>query len=255
MDWQLDYVGKDLDEDQAELILNTRWPEKERRLEPELFACKWWDARPYHPVISTYLFAHLFTEQTRKIIRAHIDDRPPRVTASGKVIDWQPLRRDIFEAPKGSPRQVKAWERKLFSLIRARQFADAYGIPYGFFVRASLRAVYFGRIYLLEHTKLPDPGQLNGEEMRSKILAAWVEELGARIQAATHPRYLLVNDVGHPDVAAHQDWLIAQLKRRPDPRFGLRKFIGAGLLDPKRAAQAFGEARVSQATLNMGRDT
>lgn len=236
---RLGFFGEDLDLDLAETLLCTRWDDRQRAAEPALFATKDWDERVRHPVISTYYFCHLFVTETRLIIRAHVDNTPARVGVNGRVIDWNPIKSgDPLEPPNGE-RAIKTWRRKLGSLIRARQWADEHGIPYQFMIRVALKRIYFGRHYLLQRSPLPDPGLLNGEQMREQVILAWVDQLEAKIQHGTHPRYLLVNGDKHPDVVKHQVWILQQAKRRGQPQFALANFIKQGLLDPKLVALAF----------------
>ena len=246
-DWNLDFDGKDLDLDACEALLHTRWPPKEMRAEAALFQSKFWDYRHLHPVHATYLFAHIFTVETRAIIRAHIDNTPPRTLPSGHVLDWYPLGSgDVFEPAGG---KLQSWQRKVKALIRARQFADRYGMPYSFFIRHALRHYYFGRYYLFddERRTLPGPDMLNGEDCRIAVAEAWIEELGTRIHHATHPRYLVENDCGHHDVKAHQQALCDQIAKRSDPSYALKRFIGNGLLSPAVAAERFGTEHIAKA--------
>lgn len=204
-----------------------------------MFATKDWDERVRHPVISTYYFCHLFTTETRAIIRAHVDDSPPKIASNGRVIDWEPIKAgDVFDPPS-SAQAMTRWKRKLGSVIRARQWADQHGVPYHFMIRTALRHIYFGRMYLLERTVLPDPGLLNGDQIREAILLAWVDQLEIKVQHGSHARYVLVNGDKHRDVKQHQVWLLSQIKRRPQPHYALAKFIKLGMLDPTIAALAF----------------
>lgn len=253
-DWQIEYQGHDLDPDSCEAILHTRWPEKELRLEPELFQTKAFDLRHLHPVAATLLFAHIFTEETRTFIRAHIDDTPPRTLPSGRVLDWYPLGQGNLFDPPSDERKLKAWKRKINALVRARQFADRFGIPYRFLIRRALRHWYFGRNYIFEeHRTLPGPDMLNGDECRAAIAEAWLEELQARIQYATHPRYLVQNGDGHHDVREHQEFLCDQIAKKINPVPALSKFMGMGLLSQEVARQRFGEERVSKALAGVAK--
>ena len=233
--------------------MHSHWPEKDRLREPVLFGRKDWDERPNHPVVSTYKFCHLFTSETRRIIRTHIDDRPPKVMANGSVRDWSPLGNDPIKPPKlpAEHRLHKRWRARLNAIIKARQWADHHGVPYRFFVKSALRKVYFGQMYLLQYTKMPDAKLLNGAEMREHVLLGWAEQIDVQVQHATHPRYVLGNGLDHPDVDKHQQWLIGQIKRRSQPHFALGKFISLGLLDPALACDAFGP-RIVEKALSRG---
>ena len=240
------YLGQDMPQDESDRLVRLHWPEKDQEKELRLFQSKWWDHRHLSVCEATYLFCHLFTVETRSIIRAHIDDRPPRLAKNGKLVDWSPLGNDPIKPPKDEKAQ-KRWRIKLNGIIRARQWADQHGIPYEFFVKCALRKIYFGQMYLLQFTKLPDTKMLNGAEMREHVLLQWAERLEAQIQYGRHDRYVLVNGCGHADVHKHQDWIVEQIKRRSHPHFALGKFIGMGLLDRDSAADAFGFGLVDKA--------
>ena len=235
----VEFYGRDLDIDTAETLLFTRWKDADRKRELSLFASKDWDERAEHPVISTYHFCHIFTEEVRLLIRAHVDNTPARVTRSGKIIDWFPIKSGDPLDPPDSDIQTVKWRRKLNSIIRARQWADTHGIPYRFMIRTALKKIYFGRYYLLQRTTLPDPGLLNGEQMRQEILLAWVEQLETKIQHGTHSRYLVSSTPKHPDLFKHQCWIMQQIKRRSQPQYALSNFIRMDLLDPNAVALAF----------------
>lgn len=238
-----EFHGYDLDTDQCELLANSRWPVKLLRAEPSLYGLKWWDYRAEHFVISTYRFAHIFTQEVRGVIRAHLDPRPPKVTASGRVLDWEPIKAgDILEPPAG---KTTYWSRKITGLIKARQFADQWGIPYPQFLRAGVRRLYFGRYMMHEaQSLLPEPNLLTGEIVSAYILERWAQTVEGTIQHATHPRYRIGGGDLHPDVAAHERWLLDQCARKPDPRFALRNLIRDGWLSRDAAITRFGVHRV-----------
>jgi hypothetical protein len=234
------YFGRDLDRDSCELLFGSLWKPKERALERELFRTKWFDVRHLHPVQATYLMGHLFTQETRSIIRKHIDDTPARVMPDGTVRDWEPLKSgDILEPPDGSPKRVSFWQRKINSLIRCRMYADSLGIPYTFFVKTGLDRLYFGRMYILDRKKLPEPGILNGKEMRDYILLKWGEELDVRIQYSDHPRYNIAAGYQCDDACDHEKWIIDQIKRKSDPKPAIRTFVGKRLISIDACKQAF----------------
>ncbi len=222
------FQGHDLEPFAYEAMLHTRWPSAERRREPELFTTKWWDYRQMAPAQATYYFAHLFTEHTRKIIREHLNDAP---AANGR--DWHPIKSgDVFEPPADERRHAY-WRRKITGLVRARQAADAEGIPYEVFIPTALRYFYFGGgtyVFAKRGGMMLEPSLLYGEEVMAEIAQAWIAQLEMRVQAARHPRFLLANDDGHPDHQAHRDWLEQQLARRAMPELARRRLVKEGYL-------------------------
>jgi len=249
-----EFFGQHLDADSCEILFNTRWVTSSAKVEPKLLGKKWFDYRAEHPVISTYRFGHIFTAEVRRMIRLHLDPTPPVIGPGGQVRDWNPIKAgDFFEPPASKDqRKLAYWKRKIGSLVRARQAADAWGIPYPFYMRTAVSYIYFKGFLVFEHVKLPEPGLLNGDELSDHVLAKWVEQIESGIQCATHPRYLCANrpvsnDPRHPDYADHDAWLIAQLKRKSDPRFGIRNLMRDGFLSRAVAEQAFGRERVDAA--------
>jgi hypothetical protein len=236
--WEADFPGKSLDRDACEALLFDRWPERERRREPELMGTKWWDVRLLHPVQATYWFAHLLTFEVRRIIREHLDDRAPSLSASGRVLDWHPIKSgDVFEPPLDERRRPY-WKRKIIGLIRARQAADLDGVPYEVFVASGLKHFYFGRgAYVLARSavKMPEPNLLYGENCLAQIREDWLAQLQVRPWAARHGRYRLAHDDGHPDHRAHRDWLVQQLSLRSQPELAAARLVRDGLLSRPEA--------------------
>jgi hypothetical protein len=226
--------GAELDVLACEALLHTRWPEREREQEPSLMRSKWWDYRLLHPTHATYLFAHILDTELRSIIRTYLDNAPARLTATGRVLDWHAVKEgDVFEPPI-NPARHAYWKRKLLGLIRARQAADADGIPYDLFCREGLRHYYLGAgSYMLGRAKVPEPNLLYSDACLLTIRTKWLEQLRMRVQHARHPAYLIAHDDHHPDRLAHRLWLVAQLRERPVglPRQNAyRRLVQAGLL-------------------------
>jgi hypothetical protein len=209
------FAGGELNILACEALLYSRWPTRERNLEPGLMTTKWWDYRLLHPVHATYLFAHILDRELRAIIRTYLDDAPARETTGGRVLDWHAIKEgDVFDPP-ANPDRHAYWKRKTLGLIRARQAADADGIPYDLFAREGLRHYYLGAgSYMLGRAKVPEPNLLYSDACLLTIRTKWLEQIQMRVQTAKHPIYKLAHDDGHPDRRAHQRWLIGQLKSR-----------------------------------------
>ena len=228
------FQGAELDILACEVLLHTRWADRERQRECGLMRTKWWDYRLLHPTHATYLFAHILDQELRAIIRGHLDNTPARVTESGRVLDWHAVKEgDVFEPPL-NPARHAYWRRKLTGLIRARQAADADGIPYGLFCREGLRHYYLGAgSYMLGRAKVPEPNLLYSDACLLTIRTKWLEQLQLRVQHAQHPAYLVQHDDGHPDRLAHRLWLVAQLRQRPaglERQNAFKRLVRAGVL-------------------------
>jgi hypothetical protein len=228
--WDRDYPGRSEPLEHDEALLYALWGVKERKAEPELFRNKWWDVRHLHPAQATRLFTQLYTLEIRRIIRAHIDPTPPRVTAAGRVIDWHPIKEGDALEPPSSAQRVAYWKRKVGGIIRARQRADQDGIPYDLFVAEGLRHYYFGAgTYMLERAKMPEPNLLTNEDCLYQIRVAWLDRIEQRVQLATHPRFT-VKGAGHtPDRGEHLAWIRQQIVCRPAPERSIARVVGEGM--------------------------
>ena len=233
--------------DACELVFCTHWSGKLRKAESDLFQSKWWDYRHLTVVEATRLFGQCFSGETRRIIRAHIDDTPPKLLMDGTYKDWEPLQKgDIFRPPLRET-AVKAWKSKIHSLIRARQDCDRAGVPYPFYMRVALRHWYFGRYYFIQHRTMPSTAMLNSPECYNAVLQSWMEAIASQIQVATHDRYRLPQSEAHPDIEAHQVWLCKQIARKPEPKYALRKFMQLGFLSREIAEQHFSPMQLQAA--------
>ena len=231
-----DFPGYGRDRAQCDQLLTQLWTPAQLKGEVKLFREKWWDYRHLHPLVATDLFGHVFTIELRRLIREHINPAPPKVMPDGRVLDWNPLGLNIFIKPLSASRE-KLWRRKLNGLIKARQIADADGIPYQVFIRVGLRHLYFGPGgYLMEHVKLPTPLLLYGETCLQAARIAWFETMQAGVITAQSPRFQLPGD-GTQDYAAHQAWLLSQVERRSMPRFSAKRLMEQGFITQHQATK------------------
>ena len=235
-DWNTPHFGQGLDPDRADYLMYHLWSDRARKSELDLFARKHWDYRHLSPAEATYLFARLFRHLEKRIKAEYLCDDGG---------DSSIVARDIMEEPKNQKARM-AWRCKLTALIKGRQFADKFGIPYSFCIERGLQHWFFGRAYVLEK-KASLPLLLNNEECQIAVAQAWLDNLGARIDHATHPRYLLENGCTHPDIQDHQDWLLEQIAKKANPVPSLGKFMSMGLLSRPNAVARFGQSRVDRA--------
>lgn len=245
LEFDQDFFGKSLDVETYDAILMARWKDKDRNKEVELMRKKWFDMRLLHPTQATYLFAHLFTQEIRKMIRDNINNTPA-VIKNGRVVDWEPIKAgDIFEpSTVKDEKKYRFWKSKITALIHARQTADFYCIPYSFYIKQGLTAIYFGKFNLLNSASIPQPSMLIHKDVVVKILNAWMSSLEGKIYCAEHPRYLIKNFNEHIDCSEHEIWLCDQIARKSNPNLAIRKFFDAGFLSKKRIIERFGAAKV-----------
>lgn len=245
----VDYDWKGLDIVTCEALLHSRWSDKDLRAERGLFAKKWWDYRHLHPVQATYGFSDCLNTELRSIIRAHVDDTPPRIAANGRVLDWVAVKQgDVFEPPADARRQAY-WRRKLGGLIRARQAADELGIPYPMFCRFGLKFFYFsGGTYMLARSFVPEPNLLYGEACLLSIQEKWAEQLAMKVHTATLDRF---RDPGRddPDANEHRAWLALQANGRPEPERAYARLVHEGFFTLDEAKALVGDPERLQALL------
>lgn len=164
-----------------------------RTREAEYVGTRWFDYFNLHPTQATYLFAHLYKEQTRKFCEAYVDIRTAE-DARAFTPD------DIFSS------------RDMTSMWLARGQADALGVPYEFLLQfASQRAL--DRTFQC----FPRPNQLYGEEFEIDLKAAWEEGKRTSLRYSRHEHFLAKNLVGpHGSVIQrrHHRYIVEQIKRR-----------------------------------------
>jgi hypothetical protein len=179
------------------------------------------------------------------------------VGVNGVLRDWHPIKAgDVFDPPAATSR-IAYWKRKVHGLIRARQAADADGIPYELFIRTALRHFYFGGgTYVMQRedqagkrTMMPEPNLLYGEECLAQIREAWLEQVQMRVHGARHPRYLAANDDGHPDHGAHRDWLASQIAHRAVQDRVTARLVREGWLTVRQAVRMVRDPQLLARTL------
>jgi hypothetical protein len=244
--WQESFDGKELPHDLYEVLFWTRWNDRDRKHEAELMRAKWWDERVLHPVAATYWFAHLYQDHTRLLIRRYIDDTPASVDELGRTQDWYPIKSgDVFKAPKGTIKRIESWERKIVGLIRARQAADEAGVPYGFYITATMDFFMRGPgSYMLDRytLKVPSVNLLHNERARFYAIDRWINTVMIQTKIGQHDRYLIANFNKHPDQVDHIKWIVQQLEHRAKPELIASRLIKSGHL-PQNVAETFFRAR------------
>ena len=164
------------------------WMEVERAL----ITGKWFDYRFLSPVAATYLFAHEFKKIYRATYKLNVDSE------RGEHV--KPLPEDLFKAPKNV----------VSGIWRARQVADAMGMPYN---------VYLGRAYhwslrYWNHRHLPRPQQLYTDMITDRTAVDWEEIQGARLYYSALPGF---KNPLYQSLKAQDDqheWLFSQMARR-----------------------------------------
>jgi hypothetical protein len=171
--------------------------------EVPLMSTKWFDYRQLTPVQATYLFADRYREAFKQNFRRYVDyARADYVKA---------LRReDLF---KCEPTIVSG-------IWRARQHADAMGIPYEDYLADALN-----RAMRVHREFLPKPTQLYTDAIVEYVQERWEQRQRAKLYVAESDLYMNQNYLGLPAQNAHHEWLFTQAELRPDRAQWLNRLV------------------------------
>lgn len=229
--WAPDFYGRDLKQSQLEKLLKTKIPLDEREDEASLTQTKWFDYRFMHPLQATYYLAscYLFTSFDFKRRLAKV--RKP----------WKPSEPwDFLEAPDA----LDFW--------RLRRSIDRVGLRYDIFMHFAM--MHLLRVGGREERPAPSVAQYL-ELSRDDACVAWIQAsfekmCGKELQIAQEPIYRVTNFCSEAKVhqEAHEQYVIDQLAKRPDPHVGLHAAIyELGVLREESALEAFGPSIARQA--------
>lgn len=191
------FFGSSLDFNQCEILAIQHIDHKLLKLESNLYARKWFDYRPLHPTMATYLLTHHYNR------------------AYGNFMAT------CFERGKGAMVGFKGKDfmntREKKSFWKLRQKIDELGIRYEFFVREAMN-------WCVAHgwRQPPRPAHISSnDDLIVDVCNAWERECRAKLQFAKADRYLTAEFVGAPDQIAYEDWLLERIMQRPHPKYGL----------------------------------
>ena len=159
--------------------------------EREVSGSKWFDYRFTPAVQATELFYETYIRLYREASRRNFDG------------ETAPLKRAVpARGLWGSPGEFSAtW--------RARQIADAFGMPYDFFIRECMAAGIRRGV-----TRVPRPNQLYNLLSIPHLQERWEEHRKALPVFSRLPQYRVEAVCGLPAQLEHQQWVIESLKAR-----------------------------------------
>ncbi|MTH61224.1 hypothetical protein [Paracoccus litorisediminis] len=223
-------------------VLTFRYvPDKLRKFERDLFTTKWWDYRFMTPI-----------EATQEFIAAY---RPAARVVYSRLLDYQrgqhisPLLFEDFIERLENPKQALAVNRKSLTSVkadftghwRARQVADAIGIPYRTFIEFMLAE----RLGCWDRAALPGPAHLYSSIGAEKMVKHWNEVLRTRMHYAEHYAYMPENYRRAPAQTAYVEWLVGQARLRPFD-LTMRSMIDAGKISVEGLRHVLGADEVER---------
>lgn len=219
-----DFLGSGLARSEME-VRALRIDPAHRDGEASLMRTRWFDYRDMHSVEVTYLYAHLYKEQTKKFYAQNIDIRTVEAARSF-------FPDDIFMS------------RDLTSMWLARRAADAMGIPYPFVLQFA-QDRFLAR---LQHN-FPRPNQLYGEEFEADLAQAWAARVGQQLTYSHQPRYKATAWKKDVNQAEHLLFIFKQILQRPQQSRHrlLGRLISEGVIAPWMAVGKFGQSEVDAA--------
>lgn len=191
------FFGSALDSQSCEVLAIAKIDRKLLAAETKLYDTKWFDYRPLHPTMATYLLAHHYN-------RAYGD-------MMGQCFDHG---KRFMAAFKG--KDVMAC-REVKSFWKLRQKIDELGIRYDFFVREVMN-------WCADNgwKQPPRPSHAaTNPDMIIHIANLWALECRAKIQWARSPRYTASAFVGAPDQIAYEEYILDSIMKRPAPRYSI----------------------------------
>lgn len=171
----------------------------------DILVDRWWDYRRMAPGHSFYLFAHHYyravTVARRKFVHevyntfTEQDDRKKMLAIVGKSLAQQSAE-DIWDTDK--------WH--VTGMWKAMLIADAFGIPYDFFVQtACVKARELGWKHI------PRPAQLYSDAIAVAVTNEWEKMRSEKLFMAKHPIYSVDNYAGLELQDAYRDWLVKNI--------------------------------------------
>lgn len=221
-----EFIGSQFSQPEME-IRGLRLDPLHRQDEARLMRVRWFDYRDMHSVAATYLYAHLYKQQTLKFYAQIVDVRSVE-DARAFFPD------DIFMS------------RDLTSMWLARRAADELGIPYPFILQFA-QDRFLAR---LQHN-FPRPNQLYGEEIEADVKEAWDARVASQLTYSREPRLQAAAWGNRPtlDQAQHLKFVFTQIERRPAQSRHrlLGRLFSEGVAAPWMARPTFGDALVEAA--------
>lgn len=191
------FFGSSLTHNECEAFAIARIDAKLLRKEAQLYTTKWFDYRPLHPTMATYLFAHHYNRAYGDFMKESLD-----------------YKKRFMAAFKGKDVMM---HREVKSFWKLRQRIDELGIRYDFFCREAMA-------WCTDNgwRQPPRPSHVStNDDLIVYVMNRWHEECQAKIQWAINPRYTASEFVGAVDQVEYENYLAAAIMRRAHPKYAL----------------------------------
>ena len=219
------YIGNDLTTDVYDELAYLKIDEKFLTKEAALYSSKWFDYRHLHPTLATYLYAHHYTSEYRKVYQRIRD------AEKGKYVT-------------GSKGKDEMQKKSTLGFWKGRQSADELGMPYNLYIGSVMR-------FLVEDTiwkRIPTPSQLYSSKVRLFMIDEWAKLLETSI---VEPDTAILSDdteFSREHKRSIEKYLCEQIIKRTNPLYGLSHFMfDRHLITETLALQYFSSDAIEQA--------
>lgn len=165
--------------------------------ESGLYATKWWDYKPLHPLHATYMFADAYCRAFERAVHGRKDAQQAQYV--------KPLRFKNF---------LKCDQKVITGMWKARQFADRIGCTYDFYCSTAMKFAANG-----DWRYLPQPALMYSSRsvkgmpsMLETIMTGWEQRNKDQILVAKSDFYRAENYFGNVYQVAHQKMLMQKLE-------------------------------------------
>lgn len=216
-----EFFGSDLSTEEYDTLAAIAIDDRLFKVETELMDLKWFEYRHLHPTQATYLYAHHYTLEYRKIFQ--------------KIVD-----QSLGAFVTGSKGKDAMKKTETVGFWKGRQQADRLGMPYDYYIGSAMRFLIEGKIW----KRVPRPVHLYSKPVIEHVSNYWVETLlvGTIEPSTAHLSH--DNDFTMQCKSDIARWLCEALKTRKNPHFGLSHYMFEKMLIPENIALQYFDADV-----------
>jgi hypothetical protein len=224
--------GTGLTTEEYDFLMHTFIDKKYHQFEVELFKAKWFDYRFIHPVEATYVFFQHYKTAYRNAFARNVDRERAEFVRIGKYEDLFDLKNlsNSERTSDGLEQEKRAEIRKQKTFVtgiwRARQHADAMGLPYEFSIEACIRHTL--RYWKQPH--LPRPEQISSERVCQAVMTEWFEKKQNSVIYSNNPAFKNDAFQGFESQIEHRRHLLDLAGYRSNPNPLLQRFVDENMI-------------------------